>query len=194
MLMFASASSLQAQSPYPEHSVKSAFIYRMASYIDWPPESLNTAQFTFTVFGADEIAAELQQLVSKYTVKDLPVRVQRATSVKELADAQVVFVGARYEGSLLRLEEKIGNRPVLLITDQPNGLEQGSMINFISVDRRVRFEVSVTAAERAGLTVGSELLAVAARVRGAGEARESCAASAPCANHKPRAEGQNVRR
>ena len=33
------------------------------------------------------------------------------------------------------------------------------------VEQRIRFEVSVPAAQRAGLTVGSQLLSVAARVR-----------------------------
>jgi hypothetical protein len=47
------------------------------------------------------------------------------------------------------------------------------MVNFISIDRRVRFEISLDAARRAGLGIGSELLSVAARVRGSAKQGES---------------------
>lgn len=42
------------------------------------------------------------------------------------------------------------------------------MLNFLTIDRNVRFEVSLTAAERWGLKISSELLGVAIRVQGSG--------------------------
>ena len=44
-------------------------------------------------------------------------------------------------------------------------LNQGSMINFVIVDRRVRFEVALDSVERSGLKLSSRLLAVAQQVR-----------------------------
>jgi hypothetical protein len=52
------------------------------------------------------------------------------------------------------------------VTDSEEGLEAGGMLNFITVDHRVRFEVSLAATEKAKFRVSSELLGVAARVRG----------------------------
>jgi hypothetical protein len=40
------------------------------------------------------------------------------------------------------------------------------VLNFVTVDKRVRFEISLIAAERAGLRISSELLSVAIRVHG----------------------------
>jgi hypothetical protein len=56
---------------------------------------------------------------------------------------------------------------MLLITDEEGGLSHGGAINFLMIDHNVRFEVSVTAAERWGLKISSELLGVAVRVQGA---------------------------
>ena len=56
-------------------------------------------------------------------------------------------------------------RPVLTVTETPQALEHGSMINFILEQRRVRFEISTEATDQAGLTVSSRLLAIAMRVR-----------------------------
>jgi hypothetical protein len=60
----------------------------------------------------------------------------------------------------------ITSRPVLVVTENDRGLDQGGEINFLLVDRRLRFEVSLLAADRAGLKISSELLSVAVRVRG----------------------------
>jgi hypothetical protein len=40
------------------------------------------------------------------------------------------------------------------------------VLNFVTVDKRVRFEVSLTAAERAHLKISADLLSVAIRVHG----------------------------
>ena len=54
---------------------------------------------------------------------------------------------------------------MLVVTDADDGLALGGIINFRLVDRRVRFEISLEAADRNDLTVSSRLLAVALRVR-----------------------------
>ena len=45
-----------------------------------------------------------------------------------------------------------------------DGLEGGGVINFVEVNRNLRFEISLDAADRAGLRIDSALLAVAAHV------------------------------
>jgi len=51
------------------------------------------------------------------------------------------------------------------VTESDGALTQGSMINFVLVDRRVRFEVALDSAEKSGLKLSSRLLAVARQVR-----------------------------
>jgi hypothetical protein len=55
---------------------------------------------------------------------------------------------------------------VLVVTNEEGGLDSGSTVNFLLIDQRVRFEISLDAAESSSLKVASELLAVAIRVRG----------------------------
>jgi hypothetical protein len=56
-------------------------------------------------------------------------------------------------------------KPALMLTDTPNALAQGSMINFMLVQQRVKFEISLDEVERHGLKLSSRLLAVAHSVR-----------------------------
>jgi uncharacterized protein (DUF362 family) len=54
---------------------------------------------------------------------------------------------------------------VLTVSDLPEFTQRGGMVQFISEGDRVRFEVNLVTAERAGLTLSSELLKVAINVR-----------------------------
>ena len=55
-------------------------------------------------------------------------------------------------------------QPILIVTDDERGSMRGGVINFIEVERNVRFEISLIAADRARLKIDSALLSVAARV------------------------------
>jgi YfiR/HmsC-like len=178
------ALEVRAQSPYPAHAVKGAFIYRMTGYVEWPASALQHERFTFAVVGANEIADELERLLTNRTIKNLPVSIRRGSAIAGQSDAQVLVVGANYTGNLSRDLAQMGVRPVLTITDLPEGLEQGSIVNFIGIDRHVRFEISLPAAQRAGLGIGSELLSVAARVRRSAKQELSPCTVEPCSKSR----------
>jgi hypothetical protein len=55
---------------------------------------------------------------------------------------------------------------LLTVSDAPDFAERGGMIQFVMDGNKVRFEVNVTNAERAGLVLRSELLKVAITVIG----------------------------
>jgi hypothetical protein len=54
----------------------------------------------------------------------------------------------------------------------PDFLRRGGMIQFVLHDERVRFEINLTTAASARLTVSSELLKVASSVVGKAQSRE----------------------
>jgi hypothetical protein len=129
------------------------------------------------VLGSRPVAKELARLLARFPVKDLPARVQLVDDPTEARDAQVLYVGSDFHGDLRDVAGSLARRPVLLVTDHPGALDDGSAVNFLIVDRRVRFEISLAAAQRAGLKVSSELLAVAAHVRGAALPWATCTES-----------------
>jgi hypothetical protein len=76
----------------------------------------------------------------------------------------MVFVG-RESARLVSIARSLAGTPVLIVSEAPGALEQGSMINLVVSDGRVRFEVAPQTAERNGLRISSRLLAVAQSVR-----------------------------
>jgi hypothetical protein len=153
-----------AAAPYPEEAVKAIFLYRFAGYVTWPA-STATAQFTIAVLGAENVAEQLKEFLPEHPIQGRPARVATIQGLGQLGDAQMLYIGPGVTGKLSVLIEALKDRPVLIVTDQPGALEEGSTVNFLLEEQHVRFEISTAAAKRSGLSIGSDLLAVAQRVK-----------------------------
>jgi hypothetical protein len=158
------ASRLEAQQIYFEDDVKAAFLYHFGTYVEWPDDH---DVVTITVLGAETIAERLEIFLQGRTISGKPVDVRQIENISELIDEQILFLGAAENARLDALLEEVGTPPVLIVTDSPSGLPNGAIINLRVVDNRVRFEISLPAAERAGLTLSSRLLSAALRVESA---------------------------
>ncbi len=165
LLTVAFALPVTAQETHSEQAVKAAYLYRFASYVEWPDGSAAGHPFVIVVVGAPEVARDLRRLLPGHLINNQTVQVREATRVQEVGGAQMLYVGPD-NADFLRSMRASGNPPILMVTDEDQGLDLGGTVNFVTVENRVRFEVSLTAAERARLKISSELLSVAIRVRG----------------------------
>jgi hypothetical protein len=143
-----------------ERGVKAAFLYKFLGYVEYPQE---TGPLVVGVLGADDIGAELARITTGRNVGGRAVTVRILREGDGLTGLHMLFVGADAQRSaaLLRSAQQQG---VLTVTESDNGLQQGSVINFRLVEERVRFEVSLPAAEKNGLKLSSRLLSVAYHV------------------------------
>jgi hypothetical protein len=150
-----------------ESRVKAAFLYKFAGFVEWPASSFAGpgTPVTIAVIGAEPIAAELSQMVSGRTVNNRPISVKRLKAGESLAGVHVLFVGADAGSRLNQIAQAAQSRSILTVTESAEALAQGSIINFVIADRRVRFEISLGAAEKSRLKLSSRLLAVAQQVR-----------------------------
>jgi hypothetical protein len=155
-----------AAESYSEDAVKAAFLYRFTGYVDWPPQAAADPQFTIAVLDAGGVATELARLLENRQIQNRPAQVRPIKNLRELDGAQMLYIGGSHRDDLHRLISSVAGRPVLVVTNQEGGLDAGSSVNFLLIDQRVRFEISLDAAQGSGLRVASELLAVAIRVRG----------------------------
>jgi hypothetical protein len=149
-----------------EAQVKAAYLYKFVGHVEWPPHAYvdASAPFTIGVVAAVDVADELARLKAGRSVRDRPVDVRVLKPGEAARGVQVVFLGGADAAQLRRLLEPFRTLPTLTVSDAPGAIEAGSVINFVLVDKRLRFEVSVANAERHGLKVSSRLLAVAQRV------------------------------
>jgi hypothetical protein len=167
-------SSAGAADAYSEDAVKAAYLYRFAGYVNWP-ESQKSAPFIIAVFDSSGVARELRHLLPGHLIDNRTPQVREISSLRELKAAQILYAGAGHADSLRTLAAGAALQSVLVVTDEEGGLEAGSALNFLTLDHRVRFEASLTAADRAGVKISSELLGVAVRVIGGRrQTRDGC--------------------
>lgn len=157
-----------AAEAYSEDVVKAAYLYRFAGYINWPEREAPDTPFIVDVLGAPGVARELRRLLPTHPINNRVAQVREITGSGDWGDAQIVYVAAGHAQSLRTLNPVPGVHSMLLVTDEEEGLRDGGVVNFVTVDRNVRFEVSLAAADRWGLKISSELLGVAIRVQGIG--------------------------
>ena len=159
------AGAAHAQREAPESSVKAAFLYKFANYIEWPANGFASpsAPLVIGVAGADEIAADLERITPGRSVGGHAVTVRRVRDGEPLRGIHILFVGhgENAAAAMLRAAREQG---VLAVTETDGGLDMGSAINFVTAGERVGFEVSLDAAEKSGHRISARMLAVARRV------------------------------
>jgi hypothetical protein len=162
----ASPRAAQADAQADEYHVKAAFLYKFGSYIEWPSQSFarTDSPVTIGVMGADTLADELAQIVVGRNVNGRPVVVRRLRPGDPIAGLHVLFIGRSDGGRLAEILAAARGRPLLTVTESEEGLELGSMINFIVIEDKVRFDVAPPPAESGSLKISARLLGVARKV------------------------------
>lgn len=166
-LCAAQGSAAGASSVALERSVKAAFLYKFLGYTEFPPGSFAdaAAPLAIGVIGADELAAELNRIVAGRTVMARPVVVRTFRDGDTPSGVHLLFIGGADGGRVRSVLRAVKDAPLLSVSEADNGLLYGSVINFKIVDERVRFDVSLDAAERSSVKLSSRLLTVANHVQ-----------------------------
>ena len=148
-----------------EYSVKAAFLLNFARFTQWPASAFQNTQspFSICVLGEDSFGPALDQLVEGESVLGRRVVVQRLRKPPATKACHLLFVGAS-EKEARRVLAGVGGA-VLTVGESPEFLSDGGIIAFVLESRRVRFDVSLSAAAQAGLTISSRMLTVARSVR-----------------------------
>jgi hypothetical protein len=181
--------TLVQAAPFTEDAVKAAYLFRFAQYVEWP-EKTDDQPFVIAVSGAEDVAVHLDRLLHGMTIDGRRAMVRRVTGVRDLDGVHILYISARSFARTRTLRTYAIQRPILIVTEDRNGLDGGGVINFIEVNRNLRFEISLNAADRSGLKINSALLSVAARVERRPQGSLKCIDGYP---HRQRPSGCRIR-
>jgi hypothetical protein len=158
---------LQAQKAKPtDYQVKAVYLYNFGRFIEWPAKvTAGQDAFTICVLGLDPFGPNLDATLAGEAISGKAVTARRISNLAESNNCRILFFTSADTISLSRIIEAGHKNSVLTVSDMPQFTTRGGMIQFVLEDNRVRFEVNLTAAQNAGLTLSSELLKVATVVR-----------------------------
>ena len=173
-LVCLAATTLFAQPPLPhegkptEYEVKAAYLFNFAKFTRYPSstEFPHHSNFDFCVLGRNDFNGRLEALTANEQLNGLPERATKVSSGVAARSCGIVFISESESARVQQILNELAGAPVLTVSDMPHFLEHGGMIGFQTTSSHVRFAVNLDAVTRANLSLSSELLKVAVRVKG----------------------------
>lgn len=152
-----------------EYEVKAAYLIDFGRFLRTepgaPPHS--GPEFELCVLGEDPVGGALDALAKGEKIGQRTVRVQRLNEGGDARACDIVYVSASEDDRIGAELDKLRGIDALTVSDAPDFLSQGGMIQFVLQGNHVRFNVNLTAARQAHIVLSSELLRVASSVVGA---------------------------
>ncbi|MBA7634777.1 hypothetical protein ES703_42369 [subsurface metagenome] len=166
-LLGIATTDIGAQPPaISEYDVKVAFLYKFAKFVEWPAESFSGAGKTLRLCVADtDLTDDVFETVKSSTVRGRELVIKECRGPEDLESCHILFVTRSREQDLAEIMAAATHYHVLTIGETEGFTELGGIINFIMVEKKVRFEINVDAARRAGLKISSKLLRLAKIVK-----------------------------
>ena len=157
-----------ADAPTLEYQIKATFLCKFGNFVEWPapPAAGATAPFGIGIVGPDAVIDEVTSAARGQTVNGRPIVVRRLGRGEALDGLGIVFVARSHGARLAETLAGAKGQPILTVTESEEGAAAGSMINFVVVNDKVKFDIALAPAESSGLRISSRLLAVARQVTG----------------------------
>ena len=166
-LLFASPEASAQEDKPTEYRVKGVYIYNFGKFVQWPAGTAPGGAengFPICVLGPDPFGATLDEIVKGESIEGQPLVTRRIDRVESTDGCRILFISAMSKERLIMTLQTLQSKPVLTVSDMPDFCNHGGMIQFVMQADKVRFEVNLPPAEKAGLTLSSQLLKVATSV------------------------------
>jgi hypothetical protein len=164
------AGSLHAQTPAPtEYEVKAAYLSNFGRFVERTarpgPASPAGDPFYVCVLGQDPFGPILDAALKGETISGAPMVAKRLSGPEDAAGCRILFIRSVRDSQLSATLVALATSNALTVSDMPGFTRHGGMIQFVPDGNRVRVEINLAAAQRAGLTLSSQLLKVAVAIR-----------------------------
>ncbi len=155
--------SAQPQTKFdpPTNRIKAAFVYNFCKFVEWPTKPVGN--LVVGVVGDAAVNAFFDSIDGKI-VRGTPITVHSVGTMNDLVDCHVVYVAAQHSIELETLLEHLDGLPVLTVSDIDGFCERGGMIRLVQQRGKLRFNINRGTADRAHLSISSQLLKMATLV------------------------------
>jgi hypothetical protein len=146
-----------------EYQVKAIFLYNFAQFVTWPVAAFpeRHTSITIGILGDDPFGPFLEEAVRGEVIDGRSLTVKHFTRVEEVTDSHILFVSKSERGRLGQILAAVRGKSILTVGEMEAFARQGGIINFITTDNKVRYEINLDAAKRADLDISSKLLRLA---------------------------------
>ena len=120
------------------------------------------------ILGEDPFGDTVESLGQK-RVKGRAIRIKRFKDIGSDAGCHILFVSNSEKDALKDILRKTKGRAVLTVGESEGFAQNGGIINFLTLQNKIRFEINITAADQADLKISSKLLKLAKIIKKDGD-------------------------
>lgn len=151
-----------------EYQVKAAFLFHFAQFVEWPPGVFKdvNSPVTYCTLGEDPFQGALDQSLNGKIIGGRPVRVNHLKGGRDFHECQVLFIGTTEKKEMSATLAALKGAPILTVADADHFVNEGGVIGFCVEEKKIRFEINLSAATEAKLKLSAKLLSLAKTVIG----------------------------
>lgn len=157
-----------AETKPTEYDVKAAYLVNFGRFMRQSADAApRTSTFDICVVGEDPMGPSLDAIAEGQQIGRRPVRVKRMHEAQDAHSCDIAYISAAGPERISAELEALRGSGALTVSDAPDFLREGGMIQFVLQGDHVRFSVNLDAAHKAHVILSSDLLRVALAVMGA---------------------------
>jgi hypothetical protein len=151
------------EEPLSEYKLKAAFLYNFTKFIEWPTNAFDktNAPLVIGIAGDNPFGDHLERTIRGKKINEHPLVLKQVRSLTDSRVCHVLFISRSERRRAPEILAGLKGYSVLTVGEWPGFLEAGGMISFVIEEDKIRFDISDSAARRAGLRISSKLLNLA---------------------------------
>jgi hypothetical protein len=166
-MLFLNCAAAEGDEISKEYQIKAAFLYNFSKYVEWPARTFADAgsPIVIGVYCPGGFGDVLKQIVTGRQVGGRAIAVRTLATAAEAASAQLIYVCPEYSALWEAVATSTRERPVLVVADSEHAAIAHGTIAFVLDGDKVRFNIDMDSAGRAGLKVSDQLQKLAITVK-----------------------------
>jgi hypothetical protein len=163
LFLIGSARALPENEESVEYPVKLAFLYNFTKFVEWPRDSFRSpsAPLVICIVGNDPFSPNIESELRTRTVGGHPIEVRTLKPGDILNVCQLAFVPVTAEDQATKIVKALKGSSTLTVGEADGFAALGGIINLTVEGNKLHFEVNLLAADRAGLKISANMLALA---------------------------------
>ena len=148
---------------FEEYELKAVYLERIARFVEWPNDSLDSGaddSFVIGVLGENPFGTKLKDLYTGRKIKNKSIKVRYFSQLEEIEECHLLFISRSESEELSRILEVTHKKSILTIGDTKGFAERGVLVNFFIEGGKLRFEINEEAFDETGISIDSLILKV----------------------------------
>jgi hypothetical protein len=137
--------------------LQASYLYNIAKLTEWKDPKMRTGNFVIGIIGGGNLHQELIKKYSTKTVGNQQIQIVKLLGMPTDQRCHMLYVGPSALNLLPEIYKKLSSEPTLIVTEYPDALEDGAVVNFVRVENSLKYELSVPNARKHRLEMGVTL-------------------------------------